>query len=328
MLSKKAALSPAFMRFCETLEFTITFNYYIAIKQKDDYVTKLSQFNCQRKPKASVLILHGMAEHQKRYSDFINFLNVHDIDVYIYDHRGHGVNNKITDLGFISHSKGHQIVLNDAITISQYIEKNNRSNKFFLFGHSMGSIIARNIIQSKYNYNGVILSGTTFPPKSVLTFGLIITSIVKKINGPKHISPLLNNLIFGSKNFTNLSNRTVFDWLTRNNQIVGSYINDPYCGFTCTASFYNDLLKLTYHASKKKLICQTKRELPIYLISGEADPVSNNGKEIKKYHRLLKKSGFSNVSMKLYPDCRHELLNELINDEVYIDILHWISKRI
>lgn len=301
---------------------------YITIKQKDGYVTKLTCFKCPKRPKASILILHGMAEHQKRYYVFSKHLVDLGFDVFLYDHRGHGTDKKFSELGFFAPNKGYQLVVDDAVNISSYIEHNNRSNKFFLFGHSMGSLIARNVIQTYDKYNGVILSGTAYPPKFLICSGLLMASIIKKFKGSKHISPYMNNLLFGSKKYTKLSNRTAFDWLSRSHPVVGSYIHDPYCGFICTASLYHDLLRLISGASKAKLIRQTKRELPMYLISGEKDPVGGYGKDIKRLVLLYKKLGFSNVSYKLYPDCRHELLNELNNEEVYADIIAWLSKRI
>ncbi len=301
---------------------------YISIKQKDGYITKLTHFSCSKRPKASILILHGMAEHQKRYYVFAQYLVEQGFDVYIYDHRGHGTDKKLSELGFFAPSRGYQHVVDDAINISNYIEHNNRCSKFFLFGHSMGSFIARNIIQVYDKYNGVILMGTAFTPKLLIRAGLIVADLICKFKGPKHISPYLSNLLFGSKRYTKLSDRTAYDWLTRSHTVVGAYIHDPYCGFTCTASFYHDLLKLIGNSSKKSLIRQTKKELPIYVVSGEKDPVGGYGREIKKLLSVYKKSGFTNVSSKLYPECRHELLNELNNDEVYSDIIQWISKRI
>jgi len=301
---------------------------YIPIKQKDGYTTRVTQFNSPKKPKASILLLHGMAEHQKRYHIFAQYLSDLGFDVYLYDHRGHGTDKKLSELGFIAPDKGFQLVVDDAITVSNYIEQNNRCNKFFLMGHSMGSLIARNVIQEYDKYSGVILSGTAFPPNLLTVSGLFISSMIKKLKGPKHISPYLNNLLFGNKKYTRLSDRTAFDWLSRSHPVVGAYMHDPYCGFTCSASFYNDLLKLISNASKKKLIRQTKKELPLYIISGENDPVGGYGKEVKKYLSALKKLSFNNVTSKLYPDCRHELLNELNNEEVYSDIYQWITKRV
>ncbi len=301
---------------------------YISIKQRDGYITRLTHFCCQKRPRASILILHGMAEHQKRYHMFTGYLVDQGFDVFLYDHRGHGTDKKLSELGFFAPSKGYQLVVEDVIHISDYIEKNNRCSKFFLLGHSMGSLIARNVLQTYDKYNGVILMGTTHPSKLQVSGGLMVSSLIRKLKGPKHVSPYLNNLITGGKKYTRLSDRTAYDWLSRSHTIVGAYIHDPYCGYTCTASFYHDLLKLASFATKKSLLRQTKKELPIYVISGERDPVGSFGKEIKKLLNVYKKSGFTNVASKLYPECRHELLNELNHEEVYSDILQWIAKRI
>ncbi len=300
---------------------------YIAIKQKDGYIIKVTHYSCPKRPKASILILHGMAEHQKRYQTFALYLVNNGYDVFTYDHRGHGTERKMSELGFFGSDKGYQLVVEDGIAVSEYIEQNNRCNKFFLFGHSMGSLIARNIIQQYDKYNGVVLCGTAFPAKLLTTSGLFVSELVKKFKGPKHISPFLSDLMFGNKKYTSLCSRTAFDWLSRSNPVVGAYIHDPYCGFTCTSSFYHDLLKLIQGATKKNHIRLTKTELPLFIISGEKDPVGGYGREIQKYLSVLKKAGFSNVSSKLYPECRHELLNEINNEEVYSDIQQWIAKR-
>lgn len=301
---------------------------YTPVKQKDGYITKLTHFVCSKRPKASILILHGMAEHQNRYHSFAEYLVSAGFDVYSYDHRGHGIDKKLSDLGFFSPENGYQLVIEDAIHISDYIEKHNRSSKFFLFGHSMGSIISRNVIQKYDKYNGLILSGTAYPPKLMTIGGLLVSSLVTRFKGPKHVSPFLSNLMFGNKKYTSLSSRTAYDWLSRSNPVVGAYMHDPYCGFTCTASFYHDLLKLIQLAGKRKLIKLTKKDLPVYIISGDKDPVGGYGKEVQKLQSVLKKYEFTNITFKLYPDCRHELLNEINHEEVYSDIHQWIAKRL
>lgn len=298
---------------------------YTKLKQKDGSVILLTQYICPSEPKASILILHGMAEHQKRYRAFAEYLTSRGYDVYSYDLRGHGTDRKLNELGFFSSKDGYQLVIQDAISVSEHIAKVNRSSKFFLFAHSMGSIIARNMIQSHDQYSGVILSGSNYPAKFMVHFGLLLSSCIKKLKGPKHISPYLKNLMFGSKKYTSLSSRTVFDWLTRDNPTVGAYMHDPYCGFTCTAAFYHDVLKMVQSEINKKLIMQTNRELPIYVISGSKDPVGGYGREVNKFVNILKKLGFKNLTFKLYPDCRHEILNEINKEEVYRDIDAWIS---
>jgi len=301
---------------------------YISVKQKDGYITKVSYFSSKDKPKASLLILHGMAEHQKRYYPFISYLVDQGIDVYCYDHRGHGTDKMIKDLGFFAAEKGYQLVVGDAITVSEAIRKNNRCSKLILMGHSMGSLIARNVIQTYDNFDLVILSGTTFPSGFQTRAGLFLSSIIVKCKDARHPSPFMNNLMFGNKKYTMLSDRTAHDWLSRSHTVVGAYVHDPYCGFICTASFYHDLLKLVSNASKKKLIRKTKKELPLFIISGLKDPVGGYGKDINTYLSVLKKLHFVNVTSKLYPDCRHELLNELNKEEVYSDILQYIEKNL
>ncbi|MDD3173940.1 MAG: alpha/beta fold hydrolase [Herbinix sp.] len=301
---------------------------YITIKQKDGYITKLSQYYCSVTPKSSILILHGMAEHQKRYQSFAEFLVNQGFDVYCYDHRGHGTDKKLSDLGYFGPDNGYLLVVNDAITVSEHIAQHNRCNKLFLIGHSMGSLISRNIIQSYDKYNGVILSGTANPPYLLSVSGLFLSALISRFKGQKHVSPFLNSLLFGNNKYTSLCTRTAFDWLTRCNPIVGAYMNDPYCGFICTSSFYHDLIKLTKHASEKKLIHRSRKDLPIYLLSGEKDPVGGYGREVQKYAATLKKCGFTNISMKLYVDFRHEILNEIDKERVYTDILGWIHEII
>jgi alpha-beta hydrolase superfamily lysophospholipase len=307
---------------------------YISIRQKDGYVTKLTLYACPQKPKASILILHGMADHQKRYQGFAEYLVKHDYDVYSYDHRGHGTDKKLSELGFFASEDGYKLVIEDAIAVSNYIEQNNRCNRFFLFGHSMGSFISRNVLQSYDKYTGVILCGNAHPPKLLTLYGLFVSSMITKFRGPKHVSPFLfnqlndRNQLKGPKKLTSLSTRTAFDWLSRSNPVVGAYMHDPYCGFVCTASFYHDLMKMLQNITKKSKIRLTRKDIPIFVISGEKDPVGGCGKEVNKFLSVLKKCEFSNVSSKLYPECRHELLNELNNEEVYDDIQQWIAKRV
>lgn len=298
----------------------------ISINQNDGYSTKLTCFLACDKPLASILILHGMAEHQKRYYPFANFLTEAGYDVYIYDHRGHGTDKKLSSLGFFAPKNGSDIVVSDAVNISNYLANNNRSTKLILFGHSMGSLIARNALRYFNKYDGVILSGTTHPNKLLTIAGLVISSLIKKFKGPKHKSKFMNNMIFGNRKYTDLCERTAFDWLSRSNPIVGAYIHDPYCGFTCTVALYNDLLRLAYNSTKKSYIRNIKKDLPIYIMSGDKDPVGGYGREVKKLSSIYKKNDIINVITRLYPDCRHELLNEPNKEEVYNHILEWLAK--
>ena len=299
----------------------------IRIQQEDGYITQLFPFyTTAPSVVGSIVVLHGMCEHHERYFEFTHFLNKHGFDVYLYDHRGHGTDQKLDNLGFFANKDGYKKVIADTITVLNYVREHNRSNKLALFAHSMGSLIARNVIQQDDALDCVILSGSTSPSVLKSMTGRLITSTVCLFRGKRYRSNSINQLLFGSKKYTSLCKRTTFDWLTRNNTLVGAYIHDPYCGFLCTSSFYHDLLCLAHYASKKKQIVRTRKDLPILFISGDKDPVSNYSKEITALHQFYQKAGFTNVSRKLYPECRHELLNELNQDEIFQDVLEFYQK--
>lgn len=298
------------------------------IKLSDEYQTFLYQHKCSSDlPDASILILHGMAEHHSRYQEFIEFLCKKNFDVFIYDHRGHGADKKWEDLGTFSTNNGYIRVVLDALEILQYINNNNRSSKLFLFGHSMGSIISRNLIQYYDSLDGVILCGTSNPPAYKSFFGLCTARLQVLLRGANYRSKIMNKILFEGHRYTKITERTKYDWLTRDNPEVGKYIHDPFCGFLCTTSFYYDLIKLTKNASITKQINKTNHDLPIYIISGTHDPVGNYGKEITVLYQTYQKLGFKNVECTLYDECRHELLNELNKNDIMNDIYHWIASK-
>ena len=299
----------------------------ISVKQADGRISKVTGYLSDAEPTASLLIMHGMAEHHERYEDFAGFLNSNGIDVYLYDHRGHGMDLKLEDLGFIAEKDGDRLLINDAITIARTLQKEKRTEKFFLMGHSMGSFVCRNTIQTVDDITGAIICGTNFPSGAVIGGGLFMSGLVKTFKGARHVSPFLNKVMFENKDYLSCSTRTVMDWLTRDNAVVGKYISDPYCGFICTASFYHDLVSLIKRAGKGSNIMKTRKDLPIYFIAGDKDPVGGFGKQVAALQRYYEKHGFTDTSIKLYKECRHEILNELNKQEVYDDVLAFIKSK-
>ncbi len=300
----------------------------IQIKQADGYITQLYPYYTSENPKGSVLVLHGMAEYHERYTGFADFLNQNGFDVYLYDHRGHGTDKKLEELGFFAKKNGWQVITEDALTILQFIKKNGRSDKVVLFGHSMGSMLARNVIQYDDSMDCTIICGTNYSAPLMTKAGLLIAGVIQLFNGANHPSPFMNNLMFNNKYYNGVCERTKFDWLTRNNYIVGQYIGDPYCGFLCTVSMYKDILRLVDNGERSNLVNRTRKDMPLLVISGEFDPVGSYGKDICTYVNMLQKNGFSDVKCTIYSECRHELLNELNNQEIMQDILTWINSKL
>lgn len=299
------------------------------ITQNDGYQTRLFYYKTSKESVlGTILILHGMTEHHGRYLNFIQTLLAEGYDVYSYDHRGHGTDKKLSELGYISSKNGAALLVTDAITVCRYIKEHNRSEKMAVMGHSMGSLVLRNLIQTYDEMDCVIVSSTTMPPRSVSLMGVLLSNLICFFSGTKKRSAFLDKLMFGGKQYTSLCTRTSFDWLTRDNTAVGKYIDDPYCGFLCTTSFYRDLVTLTARTSNKKAIAKTRKTLPVLFLTGSKDPVGGYSAQVLRLHQRFTSLGFQNTDLKIYPDARHELLNEVNYEEVTADLVTYLHSKL
>ncbi|MFS1512653.1 alpha/beta fold hydrolase [Chengkuizengella sp. SCS-71B] len=284
----------------------------------------------ETEPKAVVQISHGMAEHIERYDRFANTLVNEGYAVLGNDHRGHGktaVNKE--DLGFFAEKDGWKLVVEDMHTLNLMIKDKYPDLPVFIFGHSMGSFLTRRYIQLYgKGLDGVILSGSGGDGGLLGKLGVHIVKYEVKRKGTRGRSPRMNKLIFGRFNKSFHPNRTEFDWISRDENEVDKYVEDPFTGGVCTASFYYDMLFGVQELHRMENIQQTPKNLPIYFISGDKDPLGNFGKDIKKVVSLYQNSGVKDISYKIYKDARHELLSELNFDEVTHDIIFWFQERL
>lgn len=281
------------------------------------------------KKRGVIQIAHGMAEHHERYEDFIEFLNNNGFVVYINDHLGHGKSvTSNNELGYFGKEAGYKYLIKDMKKLSKIAKEENPDLPFILFGHSMGSMLARLYTENYGNLlDGVIYCGTT-GPNSAAGIGIALTKTISKLKGDHYRSELINKLAFGTYNSKFKPQRTSFDWLTTDNDIVDKYLADPYCGFLFTANGYRDLMTLISVISRPDWYTSVPLNLPIYIISGTDDPVGAYGKGVKTVYDGLYDSKHDNVSMTLYDGMRHEILNEAEKEKVYNDILKWIESVI
>ncbi|MBQ7739729.1 MAG: alpha/beta fold hydrolase [Eubacterium sp.] len=274
-----------------------------------------------------LVINHGMAEHQERYLGFIEFLTSNGIAVYMHDMANHGKSNENFDeSGWFGEKDGYKALVDDFKKNFDIAKSENPDKKIAVMGHSMGSFICR-CLTAWYpdaGYAGAIYMGTG-DVNPIAALGDKISALDAKIKGSKHKSKTLDKMSFSSygKGF---EGRTNFDWLTRDNDIVDKYIEDKYCGFLFSAQGMNDLIKLNIAANTPEWYASVPKDLKILLTSGEMDPVGPKAQGIKNINEKLGASGHTNVTLKLYPNCRHEILNELNKDEVMNDILDWLKK--
>jgi alpha-beta hydrolase superfamily lysophospholipase len=275
-----------------------------------------------------VQIAHGMAETAGRYEYFADSLTRAGYAVYANDHRGHGKTAKtIENVGYCGQD-GFNWMVKDLLELNKIIKKENPGLPLFLFGHSMGSFLTQSYI-SKYGntINGGILSGTTGKQGIMLHLGLMIAYMEMKVKGAKTKSPLLNKLSFGKYNAGFKPNRTEFDWLSRNNDEVDIYINDPFCGGVFSAGFFYDLLKGIKEMHSGKSMSGIPKDIPIYIFSGDRDPVGDKLSTVKHLIKTYSILGIRNVNYKFYIDGRHVMLCEPNKDEVISDIIKWLDNH-
>lgn len=280
--------------------------------------------------KGVVQIAHGMSEHSARYARFAKVLTGAGFAVYANDHRGHGQTaGALSNVGYFEEGNFWDAAVDDMYQLNQLIKNRYSTESVFIVGHSMGSMLARHYVTLHGDsIDGVVFSGTGGDPGLLGVVGSWIAKTVCFFQGRKAISQLLDTLSFGKFNDAFKPNRTVSDWLSRDNAEVDKYVSDPYCGVVFSAGFFADLLYGVGIINSQKTYAATPKNLPILLLAGDKDPVGDNGKGVKEVFGNYEKAGIKDVHCTLYKDGRHEMLNETNRDEVMNFILNWIKERV
>lgn len=277
-------------------------------------------------PKALIMLAHGMAEHSGRYARLAQALCEAGYGLYALDQRGHGRTADAGTLGLYAEKDGWNKVVGDLASLNQHIGQHAPDVPIFLLGHSMGSYIAQAyLLHHSASLGGAILSGSNFQPVALYGAAKVIAHIERLRQGLRGRSALIEFLSFGSFNKAFKPNRTAFDWLSRDGAEVDKYINDPLCGFRCTNQLWVDLLGGLQQISKAHNLAQINPGLPILVMGGECDPVSE-GKRLKSLAHALSEAGCQHVQLNLYPQARHELFNETNREEVTADVLAWLDQ--
>lgn len=280
------------------------------------------------KPIGSILLLHDMAEHHGRFDDFVAVLNGKGYDTYTYDHRGHGAEIRYEDLGYIADDEGYELLISDAIHVLNYVKKANRGRKLILVGVGMGALIAKILMPVTDSLNACILIAPPNPPHKKLNSLITKAKLIKFSKKPDYKSVYLAKKFTEFKNFSKISNRTTFDWISRDYEHVGSYMSDPLCGFIGTVSFYNDILNLTDEAVSKANLKHIKSDLPILLLSGSNDPLCDYGEDTADLFDTLLRYHLTEVDCTIYEGARHDLLHETNRAEIIKDILEWLNRAL
>ena len=283
-----------------------------------------------REVRGVVQIAHGIAEYINRYDGFMHFLAENGFVAVGNDHLGHGQSIAIPEeQGIFAEKDGWKYVLDDMDKLHKIMKEKYPDVPYIFFGHSMGSFLVRHYaILHPDQPDLLIVCGTGHQEAALVKAGNAMAKLGVAISGPRKIGKLLNQVAFGSytKGIENL--RTPFDWLNRNPAEVDKYANDPLCGFIPTVSLFRDMMGGIAFITDEKNIAMMNKQTPVLFIAGGDDPVGDKGEGVKRAVQAFQTAGVKDVTMKLYPGARHEILLELNRDEVMGDVLAWIEDKL
>ena len=279
-----------------------------------------------QKPKAVLHIVHGMCAIRISIEKTIETLTQGDILVCGSDHLGHGKH--APKQGYFGKGGSYSQLVEDVAATIKKVKQWYPNLPYFILGHSMGSLVVRQLMsRSLEGISGIILMGTAGPNWKT-PFGLRAVRSEEKKRGEDYVSEKLYRMIFGGYNRKWLYKRTDSDWLSRDGSAVNRYLQDEYCNFHFTVQGYRELLLLQKEVNQKKWYQSVPKDIPILLLSGSMDPVGAYGKGVQKVYQKLKDAGVSQIQMKLYDGARHELLHETNRQEVQEDMMEWILAHI
>ena len=269
--------------------------------------------------KGVVQILHGMVEHIKRYDEFARFLNAHGYVVLGDDHRGHGVTAQ-GSLGVVPDGDCFADTVEDAILIGKYARETYKA-PLLVFGHSYGSFLTQRYIQKCGEMKAVVLCGSACMDIPDVKAGLCVAKMQAALFGEKKKANLIRKMSFGPYNNAFKEEKKENAWLTRDDVRREAYNADPMCNYTMSIGFYTSFFSALSKLYSPEALSGISKDLPVFIISGDRDPVGGMGKLINRLYEVYKDNGLSHIEVKLYPEARHELLNELCREEVMSDVL-------
>ena len=280
--------------------------------------------------RAVLQISHGVSEYILRYEPFAEYLTDRGFAVAGHDHLGHGTSVAPGAPRLYFGPKGSwDWVVKDLYTRRRQISQRFPGVPCFLMGHSMGSFLARTyLIRYPGTVDGTILMGTGQPSPAVIAGGKLVASGEARRVGADQSSPLVEKLAFESYNKIFAPNRTAFDWLSVNTKNVDDYIAHPLCGGSPTIGLFREMLRGFSIIGSMDNLKRMNLYTPVLFISGEMDPVGGCGKGVERVARSFRRVGVREVSLRLYPELRHEILNEDCREEVYQDLYQWLDHHL
>ena len=280
--------------------------------------------------KGVIQIAHGVTEYILRYENFAEFFTQKGFVVVGNDHLGHG--QSIAPNGkpmYFGPNGSWNFVVKDIDTCKQMTKKKYPNVPYMILGFSLGSFLVRTYLidYAQKPLDGAIIMGTGYIPNFKIAIAKMMANKEAKKVGEENTSPVIKSLTFETYNKLFKPNRTAFDWLCSNEEALDEYIKDPLRGENYSAGLFREMLTGMQYTAELKNIQKMNKKMPIFLLSGDKDPVGEFGKGVIKTHEIFKKAGIEDVEIKLYPNLRHDILHEKCKDTIYNDIYLWLKKK-
>jgi alpha-beta hydrolase superfamily lysophospholipase len=278
-------------------------------------------------PRGSVQIAHGMAEQAGRYARVAERLTAAGYEVWADDHRGHGrTAGSAEELGHLADRGGWELILGDLAVLHDHVRRELPDVPRCLLGHSMGSFMAQDDLTRRPGvWDAVVLSGSNVGGGLLIQAGRLVARLERLRLGRRGRSGLLQAMSFGAWNRAFAPNRTEFDWLSRDAAEVDAYAEDPLCGFVVTTQLWVDLFDALARLGHSDTYEGIPRDLPLLVIAGDRDPVSDSTKGLERLLERYRRAGLQKVTHRFYEGARHELFNETNRDEVLDDLVAWLD---
>ncbi len=259
-------------------------------------------------PRAAVQLTHGMGEHARRYDHVARALNDAGFVVYAQDHRGHGASadpGMHGDLG----QGGWAALVDDIGLLSAKIRADHPDLPLILLGHSMGSFaVQQYLFDHSADADGVVLTGT---------------AAIDLLEGALDLDQPIDLAMF---NAPFQPARTDYDWLSRDEAIVDAYVADEWCGFGIDTASARAMFLGARRGADPAQVTAIRSNLPLYIAVGQSDPVNGGLALLTPLTDRYKAAGLTDVTVRIYPDARHEILNETNRDEIIAELNGWLDR--
>ena len=281
-------------------------------------------------PVAILQIAHGVTEYILRYEEMAKYLTDRGIAVVGNDHLGHGSSiSKGSKSMYFGPDGSWDWVVKDVHTCKELISNQFSNIPYCLLGFSLGSFVARTfLIKYPKDIDACILVGTGQIPSIQIAIAKYMAKKEAKKFGEDNTTPTIKQLTFGTYNKMFKPNRTDFDWLCASDKSLDEYIEDPMRGDCMSSGLFRELLNGMDFSGKMNNIEKMDKQIPVLFLSGDKDPVGNCGKGVEKAYNSFKKAGMSDISRKLYPGLRHDILHEDCRESIYDEIYRWMKNKI